>query len=154
MVATVVRDKYGQSETITGRAEEAGELMTRMEQNDEILSEADSHLAELKTSDFLTHQVGANDTHSLSLSLSLVRSSIRIQTSQSFLFSLQLHLSLFCNRNSKWWWGRNQINVYASKAETRIAHHSFVISYIILCLDKHASQINTILLIKCANSWD
>lgn len=38
MVATVVRDKYGQSETITGRAEEAGELMTRMEQNDEILS--------------------------------------------------------------------------------------------------------------------
>ncbi len=40
MVATVVRDKYGQSETITGRAEEAGELMTRMEQNDEILSQS------------------------------------------------------------------------------------------------------------------
>lgn len=38
MVASVVRDKYGQSEAITGRAEEASELMTRMEQNDEILS--------------------------------------------------------------------------------------------------------------------
>lgn len=38
MVATEVRDKYIQSETITGRAEEAGELMTRMWQNDEILS--------------------------------------------------------------------------------------------------------------------
>lgn len=37
MVATVVRDKYVQSETIIGRAEEAGELMTRMEQNDENL---------------------------------------------------------------------------------------------------------------------
>ena len=38
MVATVVRDKYVQSGTITGRAEEAGELMTRMEQSDEILT--------------------------------------------------------------------------------------------------------------------
>lgn len=38
MVATVVRDKYVQSGTIAGRAEEAGELMTRMEQNDEILT--------------------------------------------------------------------------------------------------------------------
>lgn len=37
MVATVVRDKYVQSETIIGWAEEAGELMTRMEQNDENL---------------------------------------------------------------------------------------------------------------------
>lgn len=38
MVARVVRDKYVQSETITGRAEEAGELMTRMKQSNEILS--------------------------------------------------------------------------------------------------------------------
>ncbi len=40
MVASAVRDKYGQSETISGQAEEAGELMTRMEQNDEILSQS------------------------------------------------------------------------------------------------------------------
>lgn len=40
MVTTVVRDKYVQSETITERAEEAGELMTRMEENDEILSQS------------------------------------------------------------------------------------------------------------------
>ena len=39
MVATIVRDKYVQSEKITGQAEEAGELMTRMEQSDEFLSE-------------------------------------------------------------------------------------------------------------------
>ena len=40
MVATTVRDKYVQSEKITGQAEEAGELTTAMEQSNEILSQS------------------------------------------------------------------------------------------------------------------
>lgn len=42
MVASVVRDKYGQSEAITRWAEEASELLTRTEENDEILSASQS----------------------------------------------------------------------------------------------------------------
>lgn len=74
MVTTVVRDKYVQSETITERAEEAGELMTRMEENDEILSQSLTVIwqqwKQVGLFFFLMHQVGTNDTHSLHLSLS------------------------------------------------------------------------------------
>lgn len=38
MVASAVRDKYGQSEAITMCAEEASEIMKRMEKSDETLS--------------------------------------------------------------------------------------------------------------------
>lgn len=74
MVTTVVRDKYVQSETITERAEEAGELMTRMEENDEILSQSLTVIwqqwKQVGLFFFPMHQVGANDTHSLHISLS------------------------------------------------------------------------------------
>lgn len=82
MVTTVVRDKYVQSETITERAEEAGELMTRMEENDEILSQrADSHLATVKTSGFFFFSScirWERMTPTASISLSLVHPSIKL----------------------------------------------------------------------------
>lgn len=82
MVTTVVRDKYVQSETITERAEEAGELMTRMEENDEILSQSLTVIWQQWKQVglfFFPHASGGNEWHpqppSLSLSFILLSSS-------------------------------------------------------------------------------
>lgn len=78
MVTTVVRDKYVQSETITERAEEAGELMTRMEENDEILSQSLTVIWQQWKQVglfFFPHASGGNEWHPQPPSLSLSRSS-------------------------------------------------------------------------------
>lgn len=80
MVTTVVRDKYVQSETITERAEEAGELMTRMEENDEILSQSLTIIWQQWKQVglfFFPHASGGNEWHPQPPSLSLVHPSIK-----------------------------------------------------------------------------
>lgn len=70
MVATTVRDKYVQSEKITGQAEEAGELMTRMEQSDEILSQRLTVIWQEWKQVFFSHIRWEQMTPTASLSLS------------------------------------------------------------------------------------
>lgn len=65
MVASAVRDKYGQSEAITMCAEEASEIMKRMEKSDETLSSLTVIMQEWKKVLFVAHQVAVNDTHGL-----------------------------------------------------------------------------------------
>lgn len=81
MVTTVVRDKYVQSETITERAEEAGELMTRMEENDEILSQSLTVIWQQWKQVglfFFPHASGGNEWHPQPPYLSLVHPSIKL----------------------------------------------------------------------------
>lgn len=82
MLGRVVRDKYVQSETIIGRAEEAGELMTRTKQSNEILSLSLTVIWQ-QNSFFFGHQVGENNAHSPTL-----------LTSSLLSFSQQLHASV------------------------------------------------------------
>lgn len=85
MVATVFRDKYGQSETITGQAEEAGDLMTRTQQNDEMVSQSLTVIWREWKQVFLAS--GGSKRHPLPL----VHSSIRL-TPLRLSRSLTLHL--------------------------------------------------------------
>lgn len=93
MVASAVRDKYGQSEAITMRAEEASEIMKRMEKKWWNALIPDSHYARVKKVLFVAHHVAVNDTHGLQR---------LVHVSVSLLSTLQLSLSLFCNINQTW----------------------------------------------------
>lgn len=98
MLASIVGDKCGQSQAITRRAEEASELMTRMEPSDEILSARQSFgRSENKCFSWRLRWSQMTPT----APLSLVRSSIRL-TPGHHSSPLQLHLPLLCNINSHW----------------------------------------------------
>lgn len=98
MLASIVGDKYGQSQAITRRAEEASELMIRTEPSDEILSARQSFSrSENKCFSWRLRWSQMTPT----APLSLVHSSIRL-TPGHHSSPLQLHLPLLCNINSHW----------------------------------------------------
>lgn len=94
MVASAVRDKYGQSKATTTRAEEASEIMKRMEKSDETLSSLTVIMQEWKKKVlFVAHQVAVNDTHGLQR---------LVHVPVSLLSALQLSLSLCCRIDLIW----------------------------------------------------